>query len=178
MNLCQRQNMSNLLVRWVLGRDFPEILGIEKESFEFPWCEEDFLRLLRRRNCLGLVAETTEHVAGYMLYEHNRGRIDLLTLAVEPKFRRAGVGRELLAKLIAKLSPSRHPVLSVSVRDSNLSAHLFLRSLGFRCVQVRHHSYDDTADDAYDFVYDIRRQEPECAGVGANRINPCLRDGA
>ena len=102
--------------------------------------EEDFIRLLRRRDCVGLVAETNDHIAGYLLYERNKGCIDLLSLAVDPKSRRAGVGTELIAKLIAKLSHSRHPVLAVSVRDSNLSAHLFFRSLRFRCVQVRHHS--------------------------------------
>ena len=83
-----------------------------------------------------------------------------------------------MAKLIAKLSHSRHPRLSVSVRDSNLSAHLFYKSLGFRCVQVRHDSYDDTADDAYDFVYDIRRQEPECPGVGETRIGSLCSEEA
>jgi [ribosomal protein S18]-alanine N-acetyltransferase len=178
MNLFQRQKQPKLLIRWVIGRDFPEILGIENESFEFPWCEQDFRRLLRRRNYVGVVAETNDHIAGYMLYEHNKGCIDLLNLAVDPKFRRACVGTELIAKLIAKLSHSRHPVLAVSVRDSNLSAHLFFRSLGFRCVQVRHHYYQNTADDAYDFVYDIRRQEPECAGVGANRVSPLYTQNA
>ena len=166
MNLFKRPKQSKLLIRWVINRDFPEIVGIENESFEFPWREEDFIRLLRRRDCVGVVAETNDHIAGYMLYERNEGCIDLLSLAVDPKFRRAGVGTEL----IAKLSHSRHPVLAVSVRDSNLSAHLFFRSLRFRCIQVRHHYYHNTADDAYDFVYDIRRQERECAGVGTTRV--------
>jgi [ribosomal protein S18]-alanine N-acetyltransferase len=176
MNLFKRLKQPKLLIRWVIGRDFPEILGIENESFEFPWREEDFIRLLRRRNYVGVVAETNDRIAGYMVYEHNKGRIDLLNLAVDPKFRRAGAGTALIARLIAKLSHSRNPVLSVSVRDSNLSAHLFFRSLGFRCVQVQHNYYDNTADDAYDFVYDIRRQEPECAGVGANRVSPLFAE--
>jgi [ribosomal protein S18]-alanine N-acetyltransferase len=178
MNLFKRHKQPKLLIRWVIGRDLPEILGIEHESFEFPWRKEDFIRLLERRNCIGIVAEANDHIAGYMLYECNKGRIDLLNLAVDPKFRRAGVGKELMAKLIAKLSHSRHPLLSVSVRDSNLSAHLFFKSLGFRCVQVRHDSYDNTADDAYDFVYDIRRQEPECAGVGKTRISSLCSEEA
>ena len=178
MNLSKRPKQPKLLIRWVIARDLPEILGIENVSFEFPWREEDFIRLLRRRDCVGLVAETNDHIAGYLLYERNKGCIDLLSLAVDPKSRRAGVGTELIAKLIAKLSHSRYPVLAVSVRDSNLSAHLFFRSLRFRCVQVRHHSYHNSADDAYDFVYDIRRQEPECAGVGANRVSPLYTQNA
>ena len=178
MNLFKRQKQPKLLVRWVIGRDLPKILGIEQESFENPWREDDFIRRLECRNCIGIVAEANDHIAGYMIYERNKGRIDLLNLAVDPKFRRGGVGKELVAHLIAKLSPLRHSRLSVSVRDSNLSAHLFFKSLGFRCVQVRHDSYEDTADDAYDFVYDIRRQDRECSGVGDLRVKPVCSEEA
>ena len=33
-------------------------------SFEFPWSEEDFIRCLRQRNCIGMVAEHDEQVVG------------------------------------------------------------------------------------------------------------------
>jgi [ribosomal protein S18]-alanine N-acetyltransferase len=177
MNLFKRQKQPKLLIRWVIGRDLPEILAIEHESFDFPWREEDFIRRLEQRNCIGIVAEANDRIAGYMLYERNKRRVDLLSLAVDPKFRRAGVGKELVAMLIAKLS-HWHPLLSLSVRDSNLSAHLFFKSLGFRCVRVRHDFYDNSADDAYDFVYDIRRREPECSGVGETRVSPLVTEEA
>jgi [ribosomal protein S18]-alanine N-acetyltransferase len=172
MHLFKREKQPKLFVRWVIDRDLSEILGIEHESFEFPWREEEFIGRLERRNCIGIVAEANEHVAGYMIYERNEGRIDLLNLAVDSKVRRTGVGKELMTQLIAKLSPSRHSRLLVSIRDSNLSAHLFFKSLGFRCVQVRHDCYENTADDAYDFVYDVQRQEPDYAGVGELRVKP------
>ena len=34
-------------IRWMIRRDMPEVLAIEHASFEFPWCEEEFLRVLR-----------------------------------------------------------------------------------------------------------------------------------
>ena len=72
MNLFKRPKQPKLLIRWVIGRDLPEILGIEHESFEFPSREVDFIRLLERRDCIGIVADANDHIAGYMIYERNR----------------------------------------------------------------------------------------------------------
>ena len=44
-------------IRWMIRRDMPEVLDIENQAFEFPWTEEDFIRCLRQRNCIGMVAE-------------------------------------------------------------------------------------------------------------------------
>ena len=52
-------------IRWMIRRDMPEVLAIEHASFEFPWCEEEFLRVLRQRNCIGMVAEYGERVVGF-----------------------------------------------------------------------------------------------------------------
>ena len=43
-------------IRWMIRRDMPEVLQTEQESFEHSWTEEDFLRCLRQRNCIGMVA--------------------------------------------------------------------------------------------------------------------------
>ena len=40
-------------IRWMIRRDMPEVLAIEAASFEFPWLEDDFIRCLRQRNCIG-----------------------------------------------------------------------------------------------------------------------------
>ena len=53
-------------IRWMIRRDMPEVLQAEQASFEFPWTEEDFLRCLRQRNCIGMVAEQGEKVVGFM----------------------------------------------------------------------------------------------------------------
>ena len=47
-------------IRWMIRRDMPEVLQTEQESFDYSWTEEDFLRCLRQRNCIGMVAEQGE----------------------------------------------------------------------------------------------------------------------
>ena len=49
-------------IRWMIRRDMPEVLDIENRSFEFSWTEEDFIRCLRQRNCIGMVAEHDDRV--------------------------------------------------------------------------------------------------------------------
>ena len=77
-------------IRWMIRRDMPEVLAVEGESFEFPWCEEDFLRCLRQRNCIGMVAE--QHRQGstqvlnpgalYRANPHTIAIVDLPSLAI------------------------------------------------------------------------------------------------
>ena len=102
-------NLSQALkvhIRWMIRRDMPEVLAIENDSFEFPWCEDDFLRCLRQRNCIGMVAEHDDRVVGFMIYELHKARLHILNFAVGTRFRRLGVGTQMIEKLVGKLSAS------------------------------------------------------------------------
>jgi len=56
-------------IRWLIRRDMPEVLEIERANFEYTWTEEDFLCCLRQRNCIGMVAEIAHNIEGFMIYE-------------------------------------------------------------------------------------------------------------
>jgi ribosomal-protein-alanine N-acetyltransferase len=136
-------------IRWMIRRDMPEVLAIEEHSFEFPWLEEDFIRCLRQRNCIGMVAEHNERVVGFMIYELHKSRLHILNFAVHENFRRRGVGGQMVKKLSGKLSPQRRSRIMLEIRETNLPAQLFFRSLGFRAVSVLREFYEDTPEDAY-----------------------------
>jgi [ribosomal protein S18]-alanine N-acetyltransferase len=136
-------------IRWMIRRDMSEVLQIEKGSFEFPWLDEDFIRCLRQRNCIGMVAEHEDRVVGFMIYELHKNRIRVLNFAVADQYQRRGVGSQMVAKLIAKLSTQRRSRILLEVRETNLAAQLFFRENGFRAVSVLHNYYDDTPEDAY-----------------------------
>ena len=72
-------------IRWMIRRDMPRCLGDRAAGFEFPWSEEDFIRCLRQRNCIGMVAEHSERVVGFMIYELHKNRLHVLNFAVHPK---------------------------------------------------------------------------------------------
>jgi len=140
-------------IRWMIRRDMPEVLAIEKHCFEFPWQDEDFIRCLRQRNCIGMVAEAGERVVGFMIYELHKSRLHILNFAVHENFRRRGVGRQMAKKLVGKLSRERRSRIMLEIRETNLPAQLFFRSLGFRAVSVLRDFYEDTPEDAYLMQY-------------------------
>lgn len=156
-------------IRWMIRRDMAEVLEIEQDGFEFPWTEDDFIRCLRQRNCIGMVSEWDDRVAGFMIYELHRTRLHLLNFAVTSEFRRRGVGTLMLAKLIGKLSTQRRTRISLEVRETNLAAQLFFRDNGFRAVNVLRDYYQDTTEDAYVMQYRYRTVAAE-ATEAINRM--------
>lgn len=144
-----QQQQLRVHIRWMIRRDMPEVLYIEQSSFEFPWSEEDFIRCLRQRNCIGMVAECEERVVGFMIYELHKNRLHVLNFAVSPNWRHRGVGQQMIAKLVNKLSHQRRNRILLEVRETNLAAQLFFKAAGFRAISVLRDFYEDTTEDAY-----------------------------
>jgi ribosomal-protein-alanine N-acetyltransferase len=138
--------------------DMPAVLAIESSSFEFPSTEEMFIRVLRQRNCIGMVAERDGRIEGFMIYELHKTRIHILSFAVHPDFRREGIGKAMTEKLVSKLAYQRRNRIVLEVRETNLSAQLFFRQLGFRATGVLKDFYEDTPEDA--FLMQFRVKQP------------------
>ena len=147
-------------VRWMIRRDMPDVLAIEREAFEFPWSEEDFTRSLRQRTCIGMVAEYADSVVAFMIYELHRTRLHVLNFAVLRSHRRLGIGTQMMEKLVGKLAPERRSRIVLEVRETNLPAQLFFRSLGFRAISVLKDFYQDTTEDAYLMHYSVGAEAP------------------
>ncbi len=140
-------------IRWMIRRDMPEVLQTEQLSFEYAWTEEDFLRCLRQRNCIGMVAEHGEKVVGFMIYELHKNKLHILNFAVHPQWRRASIGSQMVAKLISKLSSHRRTRITLEVRETNLAAQLFFHKQEFKAIRVLRSFYDDSGEDAFLMEY-------------------------
>ena len=147
------QERLQLHVRWMIRRDMAEVLEVEQEAFEFPWSDEDFTRCMRQRNCIGMVAEMADSVVAFMIYELHRSRLHVLNFAVRRSHRRLGIGTQMMEKLTGKLTPERRSRIVLEVRERNLPAQLFFRSLGYRAISVLKDFYQDTTEDAYLMQY-------------------------
>lgn len=145
-------------IRWSIRVDMPQILDIESESFETCWSEDEFIRCLRQRNCIGIVAEENDCVLGYLIYELHEDRLHVLNFAVAKAARRRGVGTAMIKTLIGKLTPTWRKRIMLEVRESNLNAQCFFRAIGFKAVLVLRDFYDDTDEDAYVMQYRVKQE--------------------
>lgn len=138
-------------IRWMIRRDMPEVQAIENASFDSPWSGYEFIRSLRNRNCICMVAETGEKIVGYMIYELHRNRLEILNLAVHGEHRRSGVGSSMIAKLYGKLSTQRRTRIDAAVCERNEVAHYWLKACGFTAVEILRDYYEEITADAYLF---------------------------
>ncbi|MFH1967924.1 MAG: GNAT family N-acetyltransferase, partial [bacterium] len=130
--------------RWLIRRDMPEVLAIEAESFEFPWLEEDFIRCLRQRNAIGMVAEYDEQIVGFVIYDLAKSRIHVLNFAVAKKWQRRGIGSQMATKLIGKLTAQRRTCITAEILDTNPAIGFFLQH-GFKKTQTLVLKHSDVA---------------------------------
>lgn len=153
---------NRIQMRWLLRRDMDKALIIENASFEYPWTDEDFLRCLRQKNCIGMAAEVDDELVGYVVYELNSKHIRILNLAVSPDARRKGVGTAIASCLLKKTSSQRRNAILADVRESNLGAQLYFRSCGFQAYGVdRGCYYDSTDESAYLLKFTVTPDKDE-----------------
>jgi ribosomal-protein-alanine N-acetyltransferase len=146
-------NQTEIDVRFMIRRDIPEIALIEEASFEYPFTVEEIRRANKDIAFSAMVAMVRGRVVGHMLYEVHQSRLLLRSLAVTPAYRRCGVGKALIERLISELRMPKRNRITAEVRDSNLDAQLFLRDFGFRAVRVLRDYYEECGDDCYVFEY-------------------------
>lgn len=153
-------------IRWMIGTDTQQVVDIDKASFPDAWSTSNLINNLRQRNCIGMVAESSTGIcgtviAGYMVYLLQPHGIELIRFAVDPEFRRSGVGRAMIEKLKNKVSAQGRKQIKLVVSERSPSAHYFFKSLGFRAVDVVR-DWDDEGD-GYEFRYVVnQREEDKC----------------
>lgn len=140
-------------VRWMTIRDLPEVVRIEAASSFHPMSQDDITAVVRKRNGIGMVCESHQGIVGFMVYLMFLDRINLVRLAVDPSFRRRGIGRQLAAALADKLRPGKRTMIRLMARETNLDGQLFLRSCGFRASEVHRGHFRDSGEDGYEFTF-------------------------
>ncbi|TCK03448.1 ribosomal protein S18-alanine N-acetyltransferase [Phorcysia thermohydrogeniphila] len=133
--------MQNLLVREFREEDLPDILKIERESFSNAWSKKSFLKEAVLPFSRFIVAESSGRVVGYLIAWVVGKTCDVNRIAVLPAFRRRGVGKELLKKLLDILREEGVEEVFLEVRKSNIPAIKLYESFGFKRVGVRKEYY-------------------------------------
>ncbi len=140
--------MSDATTRPMCLADIDRLVPIELASFSVPWSRNMLEDELYNDKAYYLVAEHQGRVAGYagMWQIFEEGHIT--NIAVDPAFRRLGIGSLLLDDLIAYAKAQGIQALTLEVRVSNAPAISLYESKGFIAEGRRKRYYSDNNEDA------------------------------
>ncbi len=123
-------------IRPMLAVDLVAVERLEQQLFHSPWSLAQLQKSLSG-NFLMSVAEQQDEVVGYLIASQGGGVSDLLTIGVDPRQRRGGIGRQLLLALYEQLRLAGIDELFLEVRRSNVGAIELYQHSGMEQVGVR-----------------------------------------
>jgi [ribosomal protein S18]-alanine N-acetyltransferase len=133
-------------------------MAIERTSFRFPWSSGFFRQELQVACARSILAEIEGQIVGYVLFWLLPGAIDIHNIAVHVDYRRRGIARLLLGKVVAEARNQSSLRVMLEVRRSNLPAQKLYQSLGFLTTGVRKGYYSDDGEDALAMSLDLAAQ--------------------
>jgi ribosomal-protein-alanine N-acetyltransferase len=117
-------------------RHLERILKIERACFpEEPYTRTIFRKLYSEAGELFVIARLGSRVAGYMVTCTAEQAAEVISLGVDPAYRRRGVAAALLDYSLDRLAANGVRVVELMVSVENAGAIRFYRRFGFRRVR-------------------------------------------
>lgn len=136
--------------RQMVPEDADAVAVVEEKCFATPWSRESFWRDASSSDAYYLLAidEELNRVVGYvgcwiLAYEGS-----ITNVAIDPEYRRQGIGRKMLLKLIEIVKEKGVTALTLEVRVSNEPAIKLYEGLGFSSVGQRPKYYTNPVEAA------------------------------
>lgn len=142
-----------LIMRPMVATDIDNVMHLEQVSFPEPWPRSLYERELRsNRLSHYFVVVPVRPVDGWPALLGQGGywimgeEVHIVTLAVQPTWRRTGLGKWLLLRLLADARQRGGEIATLEVRPSNQAARALYHSLGFAQFSQRKNYYPDGED--------------------------------
>jgi ribosomal-protein-alanine N-acetyltransferase len=128
--------------------DIDQILEIERSSFNHydAYSLSDFERWYNYNPDLCIVAEVNGRIAGYVISRILPGIGDLASLAINPGYRRRGIGTVLLNAIEQRVKEYGVNEINLEVRKTNLTGLAFWQNMGFVPFGTLPGFYEDGED--------------------------------
>lgn len=130
-------------------REVPAVAALEQELFSMPWSSQGFLDTLPMDNVLFLVAMEEDTVCGYCGVYLAADEGEITNVAVAPLYRRRGIAKMLMEKLMDEAFNRGIRQIALEVRVSNEGAIQLYTQLGFASFGIRKNFYERPTEDAY-----------------------------
>lgn len=135
-----------LSIRPLNSADLSRILAIERQCHAYPWSEEIFRDELATAHSRIWVCAEGEEIAGFLCWWTISGEIEIQNVATALRYRRKGVGRCLVAAVLATARAEGISRALLEVRVGNLGAINLYREFGFSDCGLRRCYYPDGED--------------------------------
>lgn len=140
--------------------DLAQIMAIERASFGNPWPETAMAEELGGHSWSRVVvAEAKGAIVGFMIYWVVDLELHLLNLATWPTWRRRGVARALVQRMLRDARRGGRAEILLEVRRSNAAARRLYEELGFEDFGVRRRYYRDNNEDAIVMLKQLARAD-------------------
>lgn len=123
------------------------VKAIEDECFSNPWSLDSLSAELSKVGAYFYVAEEKGVILGYVGFNTVLDEGYIVKLAVREKFRRRGVAKALLKKVIDNAIQMGISFISLEVRRSNISAVNLYKFYGFTLQGTRKNFYRNPTED-------------------------------
>ncbi|MBQ7095047.1 MAG: ribosomal protein S18-alanine N-acetyltransferase [Clostridia bacterium] len=125
----------------------PAAAKLEGRLFSHPWKEEDFLASLRDESRAFFICTQGERLLGYCGFQWSKEQGDVLTIGVDPSFRRQGAGKALMSALLSHAQERGVKEVFLEVRAGNEAARRLYEQCGFTLLYTRKGYYSDPKED-------------------------------
>lgn len=122
------------------------VYDLSVESFPLPWAKDELVRETLNPNAINLVAIHEDKVIGYVQCWYTFEDADIINIAVSEAYKRKGVARIILQRLITLLKGKNVQNVFLEVRVSNLPAQSLYKSFGFITLTKRERYYINGED--------------------------------
>lgn len=128
--------------------DCAEVAALHQSRFSRPWNDGEFYSLLSQDTVFGFVARQTnallkKQLPGFVLARHVAGEAEILTIAVNTKLGRTGLGWRLMQAAMREARGRGGETMFLEVDGGNEPALGLYRKLGFEKVGERRAYYVD-----------------------------------
>ena len=120
----------------MLEVDLPSVVGIERNSYDYPWNENIFRDcLLSGYTCV--VAKKSDLIVGYAILSSALNEAHILNFCIDKGYRNLGFGHQLLDYLINQSKVNGTEKIFLEVRPSNIKAIALYIKKGFEKIAKR-----------------------------------------
>ncbi len=136
------------ILREMTIEDVCEVENLEQECFSLPWSKNAIIESLSLQHSVFVVAVLEGEIIGYGGVYVVCGEAEITNIAVGSKYRKQGVGRAIVERIVEESVKRDSDTILLEVRESNMAAIHLYEKCGFEKIGTRKNFYEKPVENA------------------------------